>query len=110
MSRMDGSRNDDPHSMPLDAGEVELSLPDSASERKGDVEALVVHLEPRILEILERSQLDPAVACSILEEIVTLLLYRWDDVALRDSWFLEMLEHRVQRCRAPSALGFLGDR
>jgi hypothetical protein len=64
-----------------------------------EVQALVARLEPRVIEVFQRNRLDPENAALILEEVVTLLLYRWGEVASPEAWMLEMLEHRAWNLR-----------
>jgi hypothetical protein len=61
------------------------------------VETLVRGLEPRIVEVFRRHSVEPELAGSMLEEVVTLLLYRWGEVARPEAWVMEMLEHRARR-------------
>ncbi len=61
------------------------------------IEALVRRLEPRIIRLFEDNSVDPNEAARLLEETVTLLLFRWTEVAKPEIWMMEMLEHRVRR-------------
>jgi hypothetical protein len=70
---------------------------EQALRRWKEVEALVRGLEPRIVEVFRRYSVDPQTAGSMLEEVVTLLLYRWGEVARPEAWVMEMLEHRARR-------------
>jgi hypothetical protein len=49
------------------------------------------------VEVFRRYSVDPQTAGSMLEEVVTLLLYRWGEVARPEAWVMEMLEHRARR-------------
>lgn len=69
----------------------------SQPERWQEVEALVRRLEPEIVQVFRRHQVDPNAASLILEEVVILLLYRWGQIAHPEAWILEMLERRIQR-------------
>lgn len=73
------------------------------SLRWQEVQGLVARLEPRVIEMFHRYRLDPDSAAAILEEVVTLLLYRWGEVASPEAWVLEMLEHKAWRSRGPEA-------
>lgn len=68
-------------------------------ERWQEVEALVRRLEPEIVQVFRRHRLDPHVASLVLEEVVTLLLYRWRQIARPETWVLEMLERRIESRR-----------
>lgn len=70
---------------------------ESGSDRWADVEALVRGLEPKIIEVFRRYGVPPQSAGEILEEIVTLLLYRWDEIAKPETWVMEMIEIRARR-------------
>lgn len=72
---------------------------EQALKRFKEVEAMVRGLEPRIVEVFRRHSVDPVAAGSMLEEVVTLLLYRWGEVARPEAWLMEMLEHRARRER-----------
>lgn len=82
---------------------------DADSKRRQHVEALVQKLESQIITIFHRAHVDAPSASAMLEEVVTLLLYRWNEVSLRESWFLEMLELRVRRCQEQDTFASLGD-
>lgn len=69
----------------------------SRPERWQEVEALVRRLEPEIVQLFRRHQVDPNVASLVLEEVVVLLLYRWGQIAHPEAWVLEMLERRIER-------------
>jgi hypothetical protein len=67
------------------------------------VAAVVSRVEPDIVRLLEERQVEPAAASALLEEIVTLLLYRWNEVASPDAWLLQILEQRLTRLSQPPA-------
>jgi hypothetical protein len=65
------------------------------------VAAVVSRVEPDIVRLLEERQVEPEAASALLEEIVTLLLYRWNEVASPDAWLLQILEQRLVRLSQP---------
>jgi hypothetical protein len=72
-------------------------MPDEGggSRRWDEVESLVRRLEPEIIQVFERHGVPPERAGEVLEEVVTVLLYRWGEVARPETWLLEMLEMRA---------------
>lgn len=77
--------------------ETEPMVDDDGSKRWQQVEEIVRHLEPRIIEMLREKQIPPSEAASLLEDIVTLLLYRWKEVSRPEAWVLEMVRNRIKR-------------
>lgn len=72
---------------------------DGGAKRWEEVEELIRRLEPEIIELFRHHDVDPDAAGAILEEVVTLLLYRWAQVARPEAWVMEMIESRIRRRR-----------
>lgn len=72
---------------------------EGGSKRWEEVEALVRRLEPQIIELFREHDVPPGEAGVILEEVVTLLLYRWGEVAKPEAWVMEILGHRARQRR-----------
>jgi hypothetical protein len=72
---------------------------DDGAKRWEEVEALVRRLEPAIIDLFRAHDVDPDDAGAILEEVVTLLLYRWGQVSRPEAWLMEMIENRIRRRR-----------
>lgn len=106
---MDSPWQDDPPSDHPRATDGEAMSGKDDSNRRQQVEDLVRKLEPEIIALFHRARIDVSTASAMLEEVVTLLLYRWNEVALRESWFLEMIEQRVRRCHEQDTFGGPGD-
>jgi len=72
---------------------------EGGSTRWMQVQDLIRRLEPRIIEMFRRYGLPPVEAGLLLEEVITLLLYRWGEVANPEAWLVELLEYRLERDR-----------
>ncbi len=65
------------------------------SKRWKQVEGIVRQLEPQIIELFRQSDVPPNDASIVLEDVVTLLLYRWEEVSRPEAWVLEMVRNRL---------------
>ena len=82
---------------------------EDGSTRWAEVQTLVQGLEPRIIEMFQRHGVSPGEASQVLEEAVTLLLYRWEEIARPEAWLVELLEYRLARGALPEAAPGLSD-
>ncbi len=69
------------------------------SERWQQIEGIIRHLEPRIIELFREKGIPPTEASAVLEEVVTLLLYRWDEVSRPEAWVLEMVKNSLAQLK-----------
>lgn len=70
---------------------------EDGSRRWEQVEGLIRQLEPRIVDMFRESEVPPDAAAALLEDVVTLLLYRFEDISKPEAWVLEMVRNRLQR-------------
>ena len=77
--------------------EREPMTDEDGSRRWEQVEGLIRQLEPRIIELFREQDIAPETATSVLEDVVTLLLYRWEEVSRPEAWVLEMVRNRLRR-------------
>ena len=69
------------------------------AQRWQRIEEIIRRLEPRIIELFRESEVPPREASAVLEEIVTLLLYRWDEVPSPEAWVLEMVKNTLAQLK-----------
>ncbi|HRC87151.1 MAG TPA: hypothetical protein PK413_16205 [Thermoanaerobaculia bacterium] len=54
-------------------------------------------LESEIIVFFEEHGTRPEVAAPLLEEAVTLMLFRWGEISNPEAWLMEFLEARLRR-------------
>ena len=71
------------------------------------VAGLVRRLEPDIVVLFEESEVPLPDALRILEDVVAMLLLRWNEVTFPEAWAMELLGARIRRWR--TGQGLAGD-